>query len=95
MSANDRQVGGGHYGGRVMQHWDLVAYYGWDYYQAQIIKYVMRWEEKNGIEDLKKAQHFLEKYIEVREQKGEEALQGGEGHPTKDYTNQDPDLKQG
>ena len=31
----------------------------------------MRWEMKNGIEDLKKAQHFLEKYIEIKEQLGE------------------------
>lgn len=66
MSANDRQVGGTHYstpGG--LQHWDIVDIFKLDYFQGQITKYVMRWNKKNGVEDLKKAQHFLEKYIEL------------------------------
>jgi hypothetical protein len=67
MSANDKQVGGTHYGGGSRQHWDLVAEFQLDYFQGQITKYVMRWRKKNGIEDLKKAAHFLEKYIELEE----------------------------
>lgn len=70
MSANDRQVAGTHYQGKELQHWDLVAMYGWDYFQAQITKYLMRWKSKHDthekrLEDLRKAQHFLEKYIEL------------------------------
>jgi hypothetical protein len=38
-----------------------------DFFQYQITKYVSRAKKKNGLEDLKKAQHFLEKYIEVVE----------------------------
>jgi len=38
-----------------------------DYFQGQITKYVMRHRDKGGIEDLKKAQHFLAKYIELLE----------------------------
>lgn len=64
MSANNKQVAGTHYQGKQLQHWDLVAIYGWDYFQGQITKYLMRWRDKNGLEDLRKAQHFLEKYIE-------------------------------
>ena len=64
MAANDRQVGGDHYAGRT-QHWDLVVMYGWDYFQAQIIRYIMRHKDKGGIEDLQKAAHVLEKYIEL------------------------------
>jgi hypothetical protein len=64
MNANARQVGGEHYGLTAFQHWDLVVMFDFDYFQAQITKYVMRWRKKNGIEDLKKGQHFLEKYIE-------------------------------
>ena len=66
MSANDIQVGGTHYQGKELQHWDLVDMYDWDYFQAQIIKYVMRHKGKNGLQDLQKAGHFLEKYIELR-----------------------------
>lgn len=84
MSANDRQVGGGHYGGKDRQHWDLVDEFGWDYFQAQIIKYVMRHKEKNGIEDLGKAKHFLEKYMELLY---DDSLIKGDA--TKDYVDQD------
>lgn len=63
--ANARQVGGEHYGLSNFQHWDLVALFDLDYFQGQITKYVMRWSKKNGVVDLEKAQHFLEKYIEL------------------------------
>ena len=35
------------------------------YLEAQIIKYVMRWRSKNGVEDLDKASHFLQKLRET------------------------------
>lgn len=66
MSANDRQVGGTHYkkkGGT--QHWDYATEKKFDFFQYQITKYVERWRDKNGVQDLEKALHFLEKYIEV------------------------------
>lgn len=67
MAANDRQVAGDHYRkqGTTLQHWDLAVMFDWDYLQAQVIKYLMRWRDKNGVEDLRKAAHYLEKYIEV------------------------------
>ena len=34
--------------------------------EGSIIKYVTRYKEKNGVNDLKKAAHFLEKLIEVQ-----------------------------
>jgi len=71
MKANDRQVGGDHYRSPI-QHWDFAAANRLDYFQGQITKYVCRWREKNGIEDLKKAQHFLQKYVEVEEAAREE-----------------------
>lgn len=66
QTANQRQVGGDHYKGDI-QHWDLAAARGYDYFQGQITKYVDRWKKKGGIADLKKAQHFLQKYIELEE----------------------------
>jgi hypothetical protein len=65
-SANSRQVGGNHYRTEHgIQHWDLVAMFQWDYFQGQIIKYLMRWKKKGGVQDLEKARHYLDKYIEV------------------------------
>jgi hypothetical protein len=65
-SANDTQVGGDHYKDHIYEHWDIVEDWGLDYFQGQITKYVMRWKSKNGVEDLMKARHFLEKYIEIQ-----------------------------
>lgn len=62
---NSRQVGGSHYGLKAFQHWDMVAMFKLDYFQGQITKYVLRWRDKNGVEDLEKAAHYLEKYIAV------------------------------
>lgn len=65
MAANERQVGGRHYKTDGEEHWDRVHRLGLDYMQGQITKYVERWKFKGGIQDLEKAQHFLEKYIEL------------------------------
>ena len=62
--ANAKQIGGEHYKNPI-QHWDWVASNDLDYFQGQITKYVARWRHKNGLEDLLKAAHFLEKYIEL------------------------------
>jgi hypothetical protein len=66
MGANERQVGGDHYKNGGEEHWDRVHRLGLDYFQGQITKYVERWKEKNGVQDLEKALHFLEKYIELQ-----------------------------
>lgn len=63
MTANDRQVGGSHYQAKH-QHWDMVIEHDLNYFEAQITKYVMRCRKKNGLQDLQKAMHFLEKYME-------------------------------
>ncbi len=68
MSANEKQVAGNHYRSSI-QHWDYVVANDLDYFQAQITKYVTRWKKKNGLVDLEKAKHFLEKYIELQQPK--------------------------
>jgi len=87
--ANERQVGGNHYAGKI-QHWDIVADHDLDYFQGQITKYVMRWKKKNGIQDLEKARHFLDKYIELQVQRANDGLciPGLEGEPTEGYVKQ-------
>ena len=64
MAANERQVDGSHYKGKL-QHWDIVHQADLDYFQAQILRYIMRHRKKHGLLDLQKAQHFIEKYIEL------------------------------
>lgn len=81
-SVNSRQVGGVHYKTGGEEHWDRVDRLGLDYFQGQITKYVERWKKKNGLEDLKKAQHFLEKYIEL------ESRRDVESGPTSSYVDQ-------
>jgi hypothetical protein len=69
--ANDYQIGGDHYK-KVPgeQHWDRVARLGLNYFQAMVTRYVERYRDKNGVEDLKKARHFLDKLIELEESGG-------------------------
>ncbi len=64
MSANSRQVGGSHYQ-KPIQHWDFVASNDYGYLEGQVTKYLFRWRDKNGMQDLQKAAHFLQKLIEV------------------------------
>ncbi|MCW1937533.1 DUF3310 domain-containing protein [Pseudomonas sp. MDMC_285] len=40
---------------------------GIGYFEGNVIKYVSRWRKKNGIEDLKKAKHYLELLIELEQ----------------------------
>ena len=68
MSANEKQIGGDHYGSAIKQHWDFAWENGYDQFQYCITKYVHRHKQKNGLEDLRKAQHHLDKYIELLEE---------------------------
>ena len=83
--ANDRQVAGTHYKTGGLEHWDVCAQLSLDYFQGQISKYVFRWRNKGGVTDLKKAAHFLQKYIELQEPKLGSAVEGApkEPEPTK------------
>jgi hypothetical protein len=65
MKANEDQVGGRHYLEKGIQPWDYIIANKMGYLEGNIIKYVTRYKEKNGIEDLIKAAHYLEKLIEV------------------------------
>jgi hypothetical protein len=75
MNTNDIQVGGTHYKQLKVQPWEAMeawmsreAFAG--FLRGNVIKYVARADKKGGIEDLKKANHYLAKLIEVEEQKG-------------------------
>lgn len=65
LSANDVQVGGAHYKGVNYQHWDYAADSSFGYFEGQITKYISRHTKKNGLQDVQKAGHFLDKTIEL------------------------------
>ena len=63
--ANDIQVAGNHYlKYGTVQPWDTWFAWKLNPFQAMILKYIVRYRDKNGIEDLEKAKHYLEKLIE-------------------------------
>ena len=62
---NAHQIGGNHYKNKAIQPWDYIVANDMGYLAGNIIKYVTRYKDKNGVEDLKKARHYLDKLIEV------------------------------
>ena len=69
-NANDVQVAGTHYKDKAIQPWDYIIANELGYLEGNIVKYVSRWRDKGGLDDLKKAQHYLAKLIEVVEDGG-------------------------
>lgn len=69
ISALDKQHGGDHYKNKGIQPWEYIAANEIGFFEGNVIKYVTRHKDKNGIEDLKKAQHYLEFLIEMSEKK--------------------------
>lgn len=68
-TANEIQIGGDHYRVKTIQPWDFIAANQLGYFEGNIVKYVSRWQDKGGINDLKKARHYLDKLIELSETK--------------------------
>lgn len=69
VNANSTQVGGDHYKTKPIQPWDYIIANGLGFCEGNAIKYISRWREKNGVEDLKKARHYIDKLIEIEEAK--------------------------
>lgn len=67
--ANKIQVGGTHYKGKSIEPWDYIVANNIGFLDGTAIKYLTRWREKGGVEDLKKAQHYIQKLIEVTSKK--------------------------
>ena len=65
-TANDTQVGGQHYKAKNIQPWDYIAANQLGYFEGNIVKYVSRWRDKGGVDDLRKARHYLDKLIELQ-----------------------------
>ena len=63
--AIDLQEGGDHYKAMRIQPFEYIHANGIPFAEGCVIKYVSRWRAKGGVEDLKKARHFLDLLIEA------------------------------
>ena len=64
QSALAVQVGGDHYKKYVIQPFDYITANGLGYAEGNVVKYITRWRDKNGLEDLRKARHYIDLLIE-------------------------------
>lgn len=65
VSPQDGQVGGNHYKNYKIQPTEFIHANNIPFIEGNIIKYVMRHKNKNGIEDLKKAKHYIDLLIQL------------------------------
>jgi hypothetical protein len=78
-SALDVQVGGGHYKDYAIQPVEFIHKNKIPYIEGCCIKYLCRWREKGGIEDLRKVKHYIDLLIEMEASYGETAKPPGHG----------------
>ena len=67
VSILDKQVGGSHYKKLTMQPIDFIVKAKLSYIQGNIVKYVSRYSDKNGVEDIKKCIHYSELAISLND----------------------------
>jgi hypothetical protein len=52
-----------HYAKGAVQPIDLIDAMDLGFYEGNVVKYVSRWRDKGGVEDLKKARWYLDRLI--------------------------------
>lgn len=67
--ASETQVGGDHYQSKDVQPW--TAMQSWmtaeefeGFLRGNVIKYIARYKDKDGVKDVLKARHYLERLLE-------------------------------
>ena len=54
------QVGGNHYAKYPIQPTEFIVRNNIGFCEGNVVKYVTRWKDKGGVEDLKKARHYID-----------------------------------
>ena len=67
--ALETQIGGDHYKKYKIQPVEYNHYNQIPYMEGNVIKYITRWRDKKGVEDLEKAKHYIELIIEMESNK--------------------------
>lgn len=67
MTAFKNQIGGNHYKDLKIQPAEFIHANNFGYLEGCVIKYISRWKNKNGVQDLEKAKHYIELLIELQQ----------------------------
>jgi hypothetical protein len=65
MTALQQQVGGDHYRAKGIQPIEYIHANNLGFCEGNVVKYVTRWKDKGGEDDLRKAIHYLELLIQL------------------------------
>jgi hypothetical protein len=64
-SALDVQEGGAHYKSKAIQPIEYIHANNLPFIEGSVVKYITRWRDKGGVEDLKKIKHYIDLLIEL------------------------------
>ena len=64
MKSFKKQVGGNHYKKYVIQPVEFIVKNNIGFVEGNVIKYILRFKEKGGVQDLLKAKHYIELLID-------------------------------
>ena len=53
-----------HYNKLRIEPWDFIQQNKLDFFEGNVVKYICRWKNKGGVDDLHKAITYIEKIIE-------------------------------
>ena len=63
----DKQIGGSHYKDFPIQPYEFISKNNLSFFQGNVVKYVCRYLNKNGIQDIEKIIHYCE--LEIKKMK--------------------------
>ena len=70
MKSTDYQVAGDHYQKMKIQPIEYIHANNLSFIEGSIVKYISRWRNKNGVEDLEKIKHYIDLLIELEDNVG-------------------------
>lgn len=65
MNPLEQQVGGTHYKDMPIQPVEYIHANAMGYLEGNVVKYISRWRNKNGMADLEKARHYIDLLIQL------------------------------
>jgi hypothetical protein len=54
-----------HYNQGSIEVWDFIQDQDLNFFEGNIVKYICRWKDKGGIEDLQKVKEYTQKYLDI------------------------------
>jgi len=69
VSALDTQIGGTHYKNFVIEPIEFIHKNKIGFCEGNAIKYLVRWREKGGKQDLLKAKHYIDLLLEMEDER--------------------------